>query len=363
MKAYIESLGCASNQADTNKIKKYFVANSVQLVSDYKNAEIIVLMSCGFNQIILEENIKRLNEFKQTGAKVYLGGCIPKIKKDVNELVDYSFGPKDLDNLDLIFGFDNKIENFSSEFNEKDKKIIRIATGCEGKCSYCAIKIANGITKSRSLEEIKKDILDGLKEGYSKFVFTSEDNGSWGTDLGFSIIDLINEIDNLEGDFIVTLTTIHPIWFLKYPRLIKALKSKKIEKKIYFPLQSGSNKILDLMKRNYTVEDYKSIFKKLKTEIPKIMIQCDILVGFPTEDEKDFEETLKIVNELDIAFLQVFAYTDMKGTYSDKIIPKVPYPVTVNRTKKVISAFLKKNKLVKNRKLINTNIKDLEGII
>ena len=117
MKVYIESLGCASNLADTSRIKKYFVANAVELASNYKEAEIIILMSCGFNQIILEENIKRLNEFKLTGAKVYLGGCIPKINKDVAQLVDYSFGPKDLDNLDLIFGFENKIENFSSEFN------------------------------------------------------------------------------------------------------------------------------------------------------------------------------------------------------------------------------------------------------
>lgn len=360
MKAYIESLGCASNLADTNKIKKYFIANEIELVLDYKNADIIILMSCGFNQIILEENIKLLQEFelnKKSNAKIYLGGCIPKINTEVTKLVDYSFGPKEIKNLDLIFGFDNKVEKFSPEFNQKDKKIIRIATGCEGKCSYCAIKIANGITRSRNFQEIKVDINEGLKEGFSRFVFTSEDNGSWGTDLNLSVIDLIRELDSIERDFTVTFTTINPIWFIKYPELVNALKSKKIEKKIYFPLQSGSNRILKLMNRGYTVEQYKSTFKRLKIEIPNIKIQCDLLIGFPTETEEDFQKTLNIIDELDITFLQVFAYTDMKGTVSDKIHPKVLFDLTVERTKQIISKFLEKNKDVKNRKLINTNIK------
>ena len=363
MKAYVEHLGCASNVADTNRIKKYFLANDVELVTDYMDAEIIVLMSCGFNTIMLERNIQRLKEFKKSGAKIYLGGCVPKIDKDSSKLVNYSFGPKDLDNLDLIFGFENKIENFSAEFNENGKKFIRIATGCEGKCSYCAIKIANGITKSRSINEIKKDIKDGLKEGYSKFVFTSEDTGSWGHDISLNIVDLIEEINNSNGNFTVTLTTIHPIWFVKYPELIETLKSKKIEKKIYFAIQSGSNRILNLMKRGYTVEQYKEIFERLKNEIPNIMIQCDILVGFPTENEDDFKQTLNLVNELDIAFLQVFAYTDMKGTISNNLIPKVPGDIITERAKTIISAFLKKNELITDRKLVNTNIKDLEGIV
>lgn len=363
MKAYIESLGCASNLADTEKIKKYFLANNVNLVSNHHVANLIVLMSCGFNQIILNENLERLEEFKKTGAKIYLGGCIPKIKKEVSELVDYTFGPKDLNKLDLIFGFENTIENFSPSFNQKNKEIIRIATGCEGKCSYCAIKIANGITKSRSIEDIKADIKEGIKRGTSRFVFTSEDNGSWGKDLGLNIVDLIKEIDSMKENFTVSLTTINPICFIKHPELIEALKLEKIEKKIYFPIQSGSNRILKLMRREYTVENYIDVFNKLKKEIPDIKIQSDILVGFPTETQEDFNNTLEIVNQLDITFLQVFAYTDMKRTLSENIYPKVPLETTINRTKKIIATFLKKNQHIKNQKLINTNIKNLKGIL
>ncbi len=196
----------------------------------------------------------------------------------------------------------------------------------------------------------------GLDEGYHRFVFTSEDNGSWGHDLGLSIIDLIREIDAMTGDFSVSFTTIHPKWFIRLPKLVYALKSGKIEKKIYLALQSGCDKVLGSMRREYTAEQYKSIFKELKKEMPQIKIQCDIIAGFPGETEEDFKQSLDTVMELDIAFLQVFAYTDMKGTYSDKIAPKVPYEVAVERTKKMKSAFLKKNSSIKARKLVNTNI-------
>ncbi len=356
MKVYIESMGCDSNIADSNKVKKFLKESEFEIVSDFKNTDFIILMSCGFNKIILKDNVHRLKEFKKTGAKLILGGCIPKIDPEVCDLVDYYFGPKEFERLKEIFNSSKDIENISPEFRREDRKIIRIATGCEGKCTYCAIKTANGRTKSRTIEKIIQDIKDGIQSGYSKFIFTSEDNGSWGQDINSDISKLIKSIDKIEGNFKITLTTFNPQWFIKYPELFELLNSGKIEKKIYLPLQSGSNRILKLMQRDYSIEQYLEIFRKIKSKIPEMKIQVDVLVGFPTETEEDFEKTFNVIKNLDIYYLQVFAYTDMKRTISNDLKPKIPFKTTKKRAKQLINFFLEKHK---NRKgnILHTNLK------
>jgi len=356
MKVYIESMGCDSNIADSNKVKKFLKGNNAEIVSDYKKAEFIILMTCGFNQIILKDNIDRLKKLKKTGAKIILGGCIPKIEPKSCKLADYCFNPREFKKLKEIFNFNNDIEKISPEFKRGKKKIIRIATGCEGRCTYCVIKIANGRTKSRSIKDIIKDIKEGIKEGCSDFIFTSEDNGSWGQDIHSNITNLIKEIINIKGDFKVVLTTFNPQWFIKYPELYDLFKSKKIDKKIYLSLQSGSNRILNLMQRDYTAEQYIKIFKRLKREIPEIKIQVDVLVGFPTETEEDFQKTFDLIKKLDIYFLQVFAYTDMKNTLAEKLKPKISFKITKKRAQKMINFFLEKHNEEK-RNLVHTNLK------
>jgi len=355
-KVYIESMGCESNLADSKKVEKYLEGNGAVIVSDITKADYIILMSCGFNKIMLKDNINKLKAFRKTGAKIILGGCVPKIDESVCKLADYSFGARELDKVGKIFGFNSDIEKISPEFEKEDKKIIKIATGCEGNCSYCAIKRATGNVKSRPIKDIISDIKKSIKEGYPKIILTSEDDGAWGQDINSNITELIKEINKLEGNFKITLTYFNPQWFIKYPELFKLFKSKHIEKNINIPIQSGSNKILKLMQRGYTVEQYVKIFNRFKKEIPEIRIQVDVMVGFPNESNKDFKETYKLVKDLDIYYLQVFAYTDMKNTISEKIKPKVHFKITKERAKKIIDLFLDKHK-GENRNLVNTNLK------
>jgi len=360
MKAYVESMGCDSNIADANKVKKYLMANNVELVSNPKDADYIFFMSCGFNKIVLNDNLARLEELKKTNAKIILGGCIPKIKESVTDTVDFFFNPRELEKLDEYFNYEFKMNNFSPSFEREGKKTIRISTGCEGNCTYCVIKRANGRTKSRPICDIVKDIEKGLKEGFNKFIFTSEDTGSWGQDIGKNITDLMRSVNKIDGEFKVALTTFNPQWFMKYPEIYELLKMGKIDEKIYLPLQSGSNKILKLMNRGYTVEDYLNIFNRLKKELPRIKIQVDVLVGFPKETSEDFNETVKVLSELDVYFLQVFVYTDMEDVPSSKITPKVPFELSKNRAKEIISSFLEKYKN-DHKRLIHTNLNDLNS--
>ncbi len=356
MKVYLESLGCDSNKADTNRIAKYLVLNNVTIVRTPKVADFVILMSCGFNKIMLDKNTERIKTLrKATKARLLLGGCVSKIDKGTRKLVDFCFGPRELDKLDGFFKFKKKLRGVSPDFIREGKKIIRIATGCSGKCSYCVIKFANGGTRSRKVEDIKEDIESGLRQGIKKFVFTGEDVGSWGQDLGKNICDLIKEVVSISGDFTIQVTTINPRWFILYPDLFGVFKLVKIAKKVYLPLQSGSPRILKLMRRGYGVREYVRIFNKLKSTVQGIQIESDILVGFPTESEKDYDNTSKIVKELDISFLQVFVYTDMEGAFSSGLAPKVPFGVAESRARKLMKLFLDKHRC-ENRVLVNTNL-------
>ena len=201
-----------------------------------------------------------------------------------------------------------------------------------------------------------------MLDGITNFVFTAEDLGSWGTDMGMNVSDLVDSLEQIDEDFKVSLTTIHPKSFLNNPALFESLKSDKVEKSIYMPIQSGSNKVLERMSREYTKEDYLSIFKRLKKEIPKIRIQSDFLVGFPGEAEDDFNETLELIKDLDFSYIQVFAYTDMERTPANKIEPKIPRDIIEKRTAKAITEFLKKHPGVE-KNIVNTNVDNIHSLI
>ncbi len=361
MKVYIETLGCDSNRTDTNRIRKYLKINEVSITDTPKDADYAVIMTCGFNQIMFDSNIKRIKEIKDnTKAKIIIGGCIPKIDPSSMTLADYSFGPRDIEKINDLFNLKTDISSVTPEFTRKQKKIIRISRGCQGSCSYCVIKRANGPTRSRSIEEIKKDIKEGLDEGYSRFVFTAEDAGSWGQDLGLSLYDLAKEIDSMEGDFSITVTTIHPKWFIKNPDMYKIYRLKKVTKNIYLPIQSASDRILGLMRREYTAGQYKEIFGKLKSDNPDIRVETDLLIGFPTETEEDFKMNMDLIRDLEIYFLQVFAYTEMDGTPASKIFPKVPFKEAERRAKEITRQFIENHKdSCTDRVLVNTNLHSL----
>lgn len=349
-------MGCDSSISDANQLKQCCLNNGILLTQDCSLANYVVLFSCGFNKVILSENLIKLKKLRKISkAKLILAGCIPKIKNSSKKLVDYSFGPKELYKFNNLFNLKRRIEDFSPKFNREDRQIIRISTGCCGRCSYCAIKIATGFVKSRKEEEIVKDIRNGLSQGIKKFVLTSEDNGSWGQDNSTNICFLLKKINEIPGNFRVLLTTFNPKWFLEYPELYELFKLPKFEKNVYLSLQSGSNRILKLMNRGYTVEDYLEVYDRLKKEIPLLKIRSDFLIGFPSEKEDDFNETYNLLKKLDFYFVQIFAYTDMEKTEAMMMKPKIRREIKYRRTKELINLFLEKNKDEK-RALIQTNL-------
>lgn len=362
MNVYIESNGCDSNYADTSRIKNYFEQNGVVVVSSPSDADEIIFMSCAFNTEKINESVKRLKQLNKFSANLHLGGCLSKIRPEFNSLAHNSFGPREISDLDSYFNLPLSINKISPQFQKGSSRVIRISTGCTGKCSYCAIKRATGFTKSRSKEAIISDLKSALREGVNHITLTSEDCGSWGSDINSSLSDLISSLINVRGKFKIQITSIDPQSFKKDPELFSLLSHEKLFNNIYLPIQSASNRLLSLMGRSYSVEEYLEIYTHIKLIVPQMKITTDFLIGFPTESEDDFKKTLDFLTRLDFYFIQVFLYSDMKFTSSEKIFPKIQRSVALKRMKILMSAFLEKNISVKDRPLINTNVEDIHHL-
>lgn len=366
---YIESLGCISNKVDTTRVQKFFKSNGWSQADACEEASLIILMTCAFTKVSEDHNIDRLKELKsrkRREAQIVVGGCLPSInytrlKEDFDGFV---FSPRTLKKLNNLISSKIKIEDIPASSLEPDDgsmKAIRISTGCMGQCTYCAIPFANGRTKSRSIDDILGDIRESVKEGISKIKFVSEDLGAYGQDHGISIVDLLRVALTSNIDFELYLDNLNPNWIYRYKReLIALFHSHRIAKTFYIPIQSASDRILRLMKREYTLSQLKEILEDLCAAFPNVKISTDFIVGFPTETEDDFDATRVLLNNFPFHHLEFFTYEDRPRTKASKLQPKVPQEIKEARRQILFQDFLKEL-LSSNNVSSNEQLRDLLG--
>ncbi len=188
--------------------------------------------------------------------------------------------------------------------------ITEIASGCLGACAYCIVKFARGNLKSRKIEEILKEIENSLKDGCKEIWITSQDCGCYGLDIQMNLADLLRQIVEINGDFKIRVGMMNPNHMKPIlGELIEIYKNPKIYKSIHIPVQSGSDKILKSMRRGYKVKNFEKIVKEFRKIFPNITLSTDIIVGFPSEKESDFKETIEMIKRVrpDIVNISKFA--------------------------------------------------------
>ena len=200
---------------------------------------------------------------------------------------------------------------------------IRISWGCPGNCSYCVIKRAVGKLKSKPLDECLNEFKKGLQEGYKFFVLNADDTGAYGLDINSDFPELLDKITRIDGDYEITILDLNPRWIVKYiDKFEEILKRNKI-KRLEIPIQSGSKRILKLMRRFSDVEKVKESLMRLKKADENIILATHQILGFPSETMDDLEKTLSMI--CDIAFDEgyVFSFSSSGDSDADKIKPKL----------------------------------------
>lgn len=333
---YLETFGCKFNKADSELIRKILKESGFEEASE-NEADFVVLNTCGVVKKTEQKIIKRAIELKKKNKKIILAGCLPLISPEIcKKLAQGLVGPTNILDLPKIA---KKVLKGKKAFSLIQKPIdkaklkcfailpnstvaiVPISEGCISNCAYCATKLAKGKLRSFDEKSILENIKLALSAGAREIQLTSQDLAIYGLDEGkFKLPELLSEISKIKENFKVRLGMMNPFGAKKiFKKLLKIMENEKFYKFLHIPLQSGDNFVLKSMKRNYKVEDFVNLAKQFKKKFKNSMIATDIIVGFPTETEKAFKNTVKVIEEIKPDILHLFRYSKREGTEAAKL--------------------------------------------
>ena len=370
-KVYIETYGCQMNLADSEIISGLMSTRGYNITSEIEGADIILLNTCSVREHAEERVIQRIKTLSKLKSKkpFILGviGCMAERLKEELFEIDYE--------IDLVLGPDNyrklpeyinnieeqkkicdtqlsEIETYSDIIPSRDSTVtawLPIMRGCDNYCSYCIVPFTRGKERSRSFSSIIDEAKYLIDKNYKEIYLLGQNvNSYFDSDKDFS--DLLSSVANLNENIRIRFMTSHPKDLSD--KLIFTIKEHpNICKYIHLPFQSGSDRILKLMNRNYTKKDYLNLIDRIKNNIPGVSLSTDIIVGFPTETEQDFLDTLDIVNKVKFDSAFTFKYSPREGTIAYNFDDDISDEIKGDRLKRLIDiqqqiSFESNNKLI-----------------
>lgn len=346
MKFYLESLGCAKNQVDSEDIIAQCEAGDWKWVNDPALADVIIVNTCGFISSAREEAIDTLLEFKQSypKAKVVAAGCLSqRYKEQLVKLlpeIDGFIGNRDLSQIFLqlqgmlkdgrnyapsTFGEIGGVYSCSSDFFRSRRltpnhyAYVKIAEGCNHGCSYCAIPLIRGALTSKPVKQIVNEIDLLQKDGVKEIVLVAQDLFAYGSDLKEEgdFLFLLKKIFELPGNFYIRLLYMHPDCFDM--RLLDFMKNQtRLIPYLDIPLQHCNNEIVASMNRRGDFTTYLSLIKKIRESLPQIVIRTTFLLGHPGENKKSLTELQDFIKAAQFDWAGFFVYSKEEGTASSK---------------------------------------------
>ncbi|MFA5887743.1 MAG: tRNA (N(6)-L-threonylcarbamoyladenosine(37)-C(2))-methylthiotransferase [Candidatus Nanoarchaeia archaeon] len=320
------AFGCSNNQAES-EIMAGLLRDAGHEIVDSKE-DIAIIGICNVKGPSFNKGIKAAKEAK---GKVILAGCIPdyqlmKIRKEfpkasivsthnIAQICSAVEGLKKEKRIELVEKKNTTKLLMPRARINSTTGIIPISTGCMGDCAYCSVKAIKGQLVSYPIEDILKEARQCIKENCKEIWITAQDTGCYGIDIGKTLPQLLNEIIKLDGDFKIRLGMANPQFVAKYLKeIIEIMNNPKMFCFLHIPIQAGSDKILKDMNRKYTSKEFVDIITKLKKEVRDICIATDIIVGYPTETEDDFLESMRIIEEIKPDVLYINRFWQMLNT-------------------------------------------------
>jgi threonylcarbamoyladenosine tRNA methylthiotransferase CDKAL1 len=328
MAIYLETYGCTMNQADSEIIKALL---QDQLTDNINQADLIIINSCGVKGPTEHKIRKRIREIKDMGTPLIVAGCLPKISDiDTNvvgtNVYDITEAVKHVKNGDSVNIITNEKQNklVYPRCGYTVKGIIPISEGCLGSCTYCAARLARGSLYSYPMVSVVKTAEHFIENGCKELQITSQDTGCYGIDIKERLPVLLENVASIPGKFKIRVGMMNPNHTLDIiDELIKVYHHKKIYTFLHVPIQSGNNEILKKMNRKYTVDEFIYICNQFRNKFPDICVWTDIIVGFPTETDEQFYDTLKLVKKITPDKINVTRFSPRPGTKA-ATMPQIP---------------------------------------
>ena len=350
-KAYVETYGCQQNEADSEKLRGYLTQSGYAICQEAEGADVVVMNTCSIREHAEQRVFGNLGALTHTkrrhpAQKIFLCGCMAgeeKVSARVKESYPYVDGVFSTHHLwqfpEILYNVLTKkkrqfyvadeagsiAEGIPQVRDSKLKAWVSIMYGCNNFCTYCIVPYVRGRERSRRPEAILEECRQLAESGCKEITLLGQNVNSYGKDLdcGMDFADLLSQIAQLPGDFLIRFMTSHPRdastklfdTMAKYP---------KIAKQLHLPFQSGSSRVLKAMNRHYDRETYLSKVRYAKSVMPELVLTSDVIVGFPGETEEEFEETISLIEEVRYDSLFTFIFSPRTGTPAAKMEDPTP---------------------------------------
>lgn len=352
MKFNIVTFGCKVNQYESNMMKERMLSSNFFYVENISEANIIVVNTCSVTNVADKKCLKMIRRIKREypNSILVVAGCSSQNKQEIYENLDIDIliGNKDKSKIDILlkeyikthkryvkFYNDRKLDfedMLISDYNHV-RAFIKIEDGCDNFCSYCIIPYVRGSVRSKNFETVIKEAKLLTQKGHKEIVLTGIHTGHY-MDNDYDLTDLINELSKIEDLLRIRISSIE-ITELNDKFLNMLSTNKKVCDHLHIPLQAGSDEILKKMNRKYDLKYYEEKIKKIRMIRPDISITTDIIVGFPYETDKLFNETLEFSRKMNFSKIHVFPYSIRLGTSAANMPNQVDESIKKERVKKL----------------------------
>lgn len=335
---FLRTYGCQMNENDSEIMIGILENRGLTRIEDESRADLLIFNTCSIRDLAERKVMGKLGKLgctSQKNAVIGVTGCMANAKKDslFQKLphVDFVLGTNNIHNLNGVLdevlstgkqtirtdeNFEHELDYLSAKRDDKIKAYVTIIRGCEKYCTYCVVPYTRGTEVSRHPDSIVEECQQLVAQGYKEITLLGQNVNSYGKDQrewGCLFHDLLYRLDKIPGIERVRFMTSHPVDITR--ELMEAVRDlPSVCEFVHFPIQAGSNRILKKMHRIYTLEQYLEKVRLFKELVPDVALGTDIIVGFPTETEEEFQMTYNVLKELEFSVAFLFAYSQRKGT-------------------------------------------------
>ncbi|MCJ7697134.1 MAG: tRNA (N(6)-L-threonylcarbamoyladenosine(37)-C(2))-methylthiotransferase [Thermoplasmata archaeon] len=343
MNIYVETYGCTANKSDERLLMGLLKHNHHEIVDNIKDADVLVLLTCTVIGTTEQRMLSRLKVFQKTHKKIVVTGCMPSVQPElITSIVPNAF----LIPPQYIQYINDIMDGNKPSFTETKKTMlpkyfdtviapIAIAEGCLLSCSYCITHFARGKLRSFPIQEIAADVCSAIKQGCKEIQLTAQDTASYGLDTRTNLGMLLTQVCTLDGAFRVRVGMMNPTTVQKnLDSILTAYKHHKIYKFLHLPVQSGDDEILEKMNRGYTVKDFTRLVERFRKTIPTLTLSTDVIIGFPTETEEQFNRTIELLKQIKPDIINITRFSARPLTTAKTMKGRVPTHVVKERSKR-----------------------------
>lgn len=367
-KVYIETYGCSASYSDSEICAGQLTQAGYSIVDNPKDSDVNVIVTCTVKTATANRMSHRIKKLSETNSALVVAGCMPKTQaSDIIKINPKAslMGPNSIDKItDIVNSTLRGVSRVELETSTKPKvllpkirinpviDIVEIGTGCLSSCTFCQVKIAKGNLISYSPNVIIEQIVSSTNSGCKEIWLTSTDNGCYGMDMMMDLADLLQSVVKIPNNFLIRVGMMNPMHTKKkFNKLFQSFANNKIYKFLHIPVQSGNNRILKSMLRGHSAEDYKLMSSTFRTKFPLSSIATDIIVGYPTESDEEFQDTINLLKSTQPDVVNLSKYGARPGTKAIEM-EQVPNSV-INERSKLLTTIIKEISLQQNRKWLN----------